>query len=79
MAGFRSAVNASNCSRSCGGYCDIAVPRRRASGPKNSSARSWMCAPLRRVLAAVDDDEIGSASGVLSAVQAIGGSIGVAV
>ncbi|MFJ5231145.1 MFS transporter [Kitasatospora sp. NPDC088391] len=31
------------------------------------------------VLAAVDDDEIGSASGVLSAVQAIGGSIGVAV
>ncbi|CAM5283426.1 MFS transporter [Streptomyces avidinii] len=31
------------------------------------------------ILAAVDDDEIGSASGVLSAVQAIGGSIGVAV
>ncbi|MEW1698080.1 MFS transporter [Streptomyces sp. NPDC093249] len=31
------------------------------------------------VLAAVDDDEIGSASGVLSAVQALGGSIGVAV
>ncbi|MFD7730981.1 MFS transporter [Kitasatospora phosalacinea] len=31
------------------------------------------------VLAAVDDDEIGSASGVLSACQAIGGSIGVAV
>ncbi|WP_329167084.1 MFS transporter [Streptomyces sp. NBC_01267] len=31
------------------------------------------------VLAAVDDDEIGSASGVLSAVQSIGGSIGVAV
>ncbi|MFJ6013434.1 MFS transporter [Streptomyces sp. NPDC092952] len=31
------------------------------------------------VLAAVDDDEIGSASGVLSAVQAVGGSIGVAV
>ncbi|WP_107113275.1 MFS transporter [Kitasatospora sp. MBT66] len=31
------------------------------------------------VLAAVDDEEIGSASGVLSAVQAVGGSIGVAV
>ncbi|MFB9369112.1 MFS transporter [Kitasatospora albolonga] len=31
------------------------------------------------VLAAVDDQEIGSASGVLSAVQAVGGSIGVAV
>ncbi|MFD0264804.1 MFS transporter [Kitasatospora indigofera] len=31
------------------------------------------------VLAAVDDDEIGSASGVLSAVQAVGGSIGVAI
>nr|WP_330294475.1 MFS transporter [Streptomyces sp. NBC_00503] len=31
------------------------------------------------ILAPVDDDEIGSASGVLSAVQAIGGSIGVAV
>ncbi|QKW18420.1 MFS transporter [Kitasatospora sp. NA04385] len=31
------------------------------------------------VLAAVDDDEIGSASGVLSAVQAVGGSTGVAV
>ncbi|MFD9427933.1 MULTISPECIES: MFS transporter [unclassified Streptomyces] len=31
------------------------------------------------ILAAVDDDEIGSASGVLSAVQAIGGSIGVAI
>ncbi|WP_189824693.1 MFS transporter [Streptomyces finlayi] len=31
------------------------------------------------ILAAVDDDEIGSASGVLSAVQSIGGSIGVAV
>ncbi|MFH8823768.1 MFS transporter, partial [Streptomyces sp. NPDC017859] len=31
------------------------------------------------VLAAVDDDEIGSASGVLSAVQSVGGSIGVAV
>ncbi|MFF3645639.1 MFS transporter [Streptomyces sp. NPDC002564] len=31
------------------------------------------------ILAAVDDEEIGSASGVLSAVQAIGGSIGVAV
>ncbi|MFJ4715522.1 MFS transporter [Streptomyces sp. NPDC088785] len=31
------------------------------------------------VLAAVDDDEIGSASGVLSAVQAVGGSLGVAV
>ncbi|MCB8901106.1 MULTISPECIES: MFS transporter [unclassified Streptomyces] len=31
------------------------------------------------VLAAVDDDEIGSASGVLTAVQAVGGSIGVAV
>ncbi|WP_405020934.1 MFS transporter [Kitasatospora sp. NBC_00070] len=31
------------------------------------------------VLAAVDDREIGSASGVLSAVQSIGGSIGVAV
>ncbi|MGW4276725.1 MFS transporter [Streptomyces seoulensis] len=31
------------------------------------------------ILAAVDDDEIGSASGVLSAVQALGGSIGVAV
>ncbi|WP_405491218.1 MFS transporter [Streptomyces sp. NBC_00096] len=31
------------------------------------------------VLAAVDDDEIGSASGVLSAVQSIGGSVGVAV
>ncbi|MFD7746571.1 MFS transporter [Streptomyces sp. NPDC059698] len=31
------------------------------------------------ILAAVDDDEIGSASGVLSAVQAVGGSIGVAV
>lgn len=30
------------------------------------------------VLAAVDDDEIGSASGVLSAVQAVGGSVGVA-
>ncbi|MFC1431501.1 MFS transporter [Streptacidiphilus sp. N1-3] len=30
------------------------------------------------VLAAVGDDEIGSASGVLSAVQAVGGSIGVA-
>ncbi|WP_371477430.1 MFS transporter [Kitasatospora sp. NBC_00315] len=30
------------------------------------------------ILAAVDDDEIGSASGVLSAVQSIGGSIGVA-
>ncbi|ROO87519.1 EmrB/QacA subfamily drug resistance transporter [Actinocorallia herbida] len=31
------------------------------------------------ILAAVDDDEIGSASGILSAVQAIGGSIGVAI
>ncbi|WP_328299879.1 MFS transporter [Streptomyces sp. NBC_00435] len=31
------------------------------------------------VLAAVDDEEIGSASGVLSAVQSIGGSVGVAV
>ncbi|MFG3239743.1 MULTISPECIES: MFS transporter [unclassified Streptomyces] len=31
------------------------------------------------ILAAVDDHEIGSASGVLSAVQSIGGSIGVAV
>ncbi|MGQ4511788.1 MFS transporter [Streptomyces sp. DW26H14] len=31
------------------------------------------------ILAAVDDGEIGSASGVLSAVQAVGGSIGVAV
>ncbi|MGW6704328.1 MFS transporter [Streptomyces sp. NPDC054956] len=31
------------------------------------------------VLGAVDDDEIGSASGVLSAVQAVGGSVGVAV
>ncbi|MFK0193381.1 MFS transporter [Kitasatospora sp. NPDC090308] len=31
------------------------------------------------ILAAVDDDEIGSASGVLSAVQAVGGSTGVAV
>lgn len=31
------------------------------------------------ILAAVDDDEIGSASGVLSAVQSIGGSVGVAV
>lgn len=31
------------------------------------------------ILATVDDDEIGSASGVLSAVQAIGGSIGVAL
>ncbi|MYW05888.1 MFS transporter [Streptomyces sp. SID3343] len=31
------------------------------------------------MLAAVDDDEIGSASGVLSAVQSIGGSVGVAV
>ncbi|MFB6530650.1 MFS transporter [Streptomyces sp. NPDC056399] len=31
------------------------------------------------LLAAVDDDEIGSASGVLTAVQAVGGSIGVAV
>lgn len=31
------------------------------------------------ILAAVDDEEIGSASGVLSAVQAIGGSIGVAI
>ncbi|WP_137726093.1 MFS transporter [Prescottella subtropica] len=31
------------------------------------------------MLAAVDDHEIGSASGVLSAVQALGGSIGVAV
>ncbi|MFI6978843.1 MFS transporter [Embleya sp. NPDC050154] len=31
------------------------------------------------ILAAVDDDEIGSASGVLSAVQAVGGSIGVAI
>lgn len=31
------------------------------------------------ILAAVDDDDIGSASGVLSAVQAVGGSIGVAV
>ncbi|MDW4916796.1 MFS transporter [Streptomyces californicus] len=31
------------------------------------------------ILAAVDGDEIGSASGVLSAVQAVGGSIGVAV
>ncbi|MFD4728571.1 MFS transporter [Streptomyces seoulensis] len=31
------------------------------------------------ILAAVDDAEIGSASGVLSAVQAVGGSIGVAV
>ncbi|MFJ8750107.1 MFS transporter [Streptomyces sp. NPDC102441] len=31
------------------------------------------------VLAAVDDKEIGSASGVLSAVQSIGGSVGVAV
>ncbi|QMU69935.1 MFS transporter [Streptacidiphilus sp. P02-A3a] len=31
------------------------------------------------ILAAVDDDEIGSASGMLSAVQAVGGSIGVAV
>lgn len=31
------------------------------------------------ILAAVDDEEIGSASGVLSAVQAVGGSIGVAI
>ncbi|MFJ4839523.1 MFS transporter [Streptomyces sp. NPDC088746] len=31
------------------------------------------------VLAAVDDKEIGSASGVLSAVQSIGGSVGVAI
>lgn len=31
------------------------------------------------ILAAVDDDEIGSASGVLSAVQAVGGSIGIAI
>lgn len=31
------------------------------------------------ILAAVDDDEIGSASGVLSAVQSVGGSVGVAV
>ncbi|MGW1839747.1 MFS transporter [Streptomyces sp. NPDC002067] len=31
------------------------------------------------ILAAVDDGEIGSASGVLSAVQAVGGSLGVAV
>ena len=31
------------------------------------------------ILAAVDDDEIGSASGVLSAVQSVGGSIGVAI
>lgn len=31
------------------------------------------------ILAAVDDKEIGSASGVLSAVQSIGGSVGVAV
>ncbi|MEV2246564.1 MFS transporter [Streptomyces sp. NPDC049970] len=31
------------------------------------------------VLAAVDDEETGSASGVLSAVQAVGGSLGVAV
>ncbi|MFJ9948710.1 MFS transporter [Kitasatospora sp. NPDC091207] len=31
------------------------------------------------VLAAVDDHEIGSASGVLSAVQSVGGSVGVAV
>ncbi|MFE3071455.1 MFS transporter [Streptomyces sp. NPDC059247] len=31
------------------------------------------------ILAAVDDDEIGSASGVLTAVQAVGGSVGVAV
>lgn len=31
------------------------------------------------ILAAVDDDEIGSASGVLTAVQAVGGSIGVAI
>ncbi|MEV0850009.1 hypothetical protein AB0J21_29720 [Streptomyces sp. NPDC049954] len=31
------------------------------------------------LLAAVDDEEIGSASGVLSAVQSLGGSIGVAV
>ncbi|MFD7031376.1 MFS transporter [Streptomyces sp. NPDC059917] len=31
------------------------------------------------ILAAVDDHEIGSASGVLTAVQAVGGSIGVAV
>lgn len=31
------------------------------------------------ILAAVDDHEIGSASGVLAAVQAIGGSVGVAV
>ncbi|WP_329127648.1 MFS transporter [Streptomyces sp. NBC_01465] len=31
------------------------------------------------ILAAVDDNEIGSASGVLSAVQSIGGSVGVAV
>ncbi|MFJ9411234.1 MFS transporter [Streptomyces sp. NPDC101393] len=31
------------------------------------------------ILAAVDDDEIGSASGVLSAVQAVGGSVGVAI
>lgn len=31
------------------------------------------------ILAAVDDDEIGSASGVLTAVQAVGGSVGVAI
>ncbi|EMD28289.1 MFS transporter [Amycolatopsis azurea] len=38
-----------------------------------------IAAVFNTVLGAVDDDEVGSASGVLSAVQAIGGSVGVAV
>ncbi|GAB3745883.1 MFS transporter [Amycolatopsis oliviviridis] len=38
-----------------------------------------IAAVFNTVLGAVDDDEVGSASGVLSAVQSIGGSVGVAV
>ncbi|MGW4399598.1 MFS transporter [Amycolatopsis nivea] len=38
-----------------------------------------IAAVFNTVLGAVDNDEVGSASGVLSAVQSIGGSVGVAV
>lgn len=38
-----------------------------------------IAAVFNTVLGAVDDDEVGSASGVLSAIQAIGGSVGVAI
>ena len=39
-----------------------------------------MLAPLFDfVLAGVDDDEVGSASGVLNAMQQLGGAIGIAV